>query len=112
MKKSLRFGLSLAIAQVIYLLNTALGVLGQENQPTTGGDIGIPAESAKLLGAALAIGLAGAGAGLGLGTTGAAAIGAISEKPEMFGKTLVFVVLVETIAIYGLLISLLLLFVF
>ncbi len=109
MKKSIKFSLSLVIAQVVYLLNTALGVLGQENQPVTDG-VGIPADSAKSLGAALAIGLAGAGAGIGLGTTGAAAIGAISEQPEMFGKTLVFVVLVETIAIYGLLISLLLLF--
>ncbi len=61
------------------------------------------------IGAGLAIGLAGAGAGVGLGTAGAAAIGAITEKPEVFGKSLIFVVFVEAIAIYGLVISFLLL---
>ncbi|MHA1410302.1 MAG: ATP synthase subunit C [Candidatus Odinarchaeia archaeon] len=67
------------------------------------------AEAFKYLGAGLSIGLAGLGAGIGLGIAGAAAIGASTEKPEMLGKSIIFVVLTEAIAIYGLLISFLLL---
>jgi V/A-type H+-transporting ATPase subunit K len=55
-----------------------------------------------LIGAGIAAGLASFGAAIGLGTASAAAIGAIAEKPEIFGRTLVFVVLIEAIAIYGL----------
>lgn len=62
----------------------------------------------KGIGAGIAVGFAGVGAGIGLGTAGAAAIGAITEKPEIFGKSLIFVVFVEAIAIYGLVISFLL----
>jgi len=62
------------------------------------------------LGAAVAIGLAGLGAGIGVGATGSASIGAIAEKPEMFGKTMIFVAFAEAIAIYGLLIAFMLLF--
>jgi V/A-type H+-transporting ATPase subunit K len=47
-------------------------------------------------------GLAALGAGLGLGTASAAAIAAIAEKAELFGRTLVYIVLIEAIAIYGL----------
>ena len=64
-----------------------------------------PATSDKglfLVGAGIAAGLASCGAGIGLGTASAAAIGAIAEKPEMLGRTLLFVVLIEAIAIYGL----------
>jgi V/A-type H+-transporting ATPase subunit K len=55
-----------------------------------------------LIGAGIAAGLASFGAAIGLGTASAAAIGAVAEKPEIFGRTLVFVVLIEAIAIYGL----------
>ena len=59
-------------------------------------------------GAGFAIGLAACGAGIGLGTASAAAIGAIAEKPELFGRTMIYVVFVEAVAIYGLVIALLL----
>jgi len=58
-----------------------------------------------MVGAGLAIGLAGLGAGIGMGTASAAAIGAIAEKPEVFTKTLIFIVFIEAIAIYGLVIA-------
>ena len=61
--------------------------------------------SYALIGAGLAIGLAGLGAGLGMGTASAAAIGAIAEKPEVFSKTLIFIVFIEAIAIYGLVVA-------
>lgn len=60
------------------------------------------------LASGIAIGLAALGAGLGLGTAAAAAVGAIAERPELFGRTLIYVVLVEAVAIYGLVVALLL----
>ncbi len=59
--------------------------------------------------AALAVGLAAAGAGFAIGHTGAAALGAISEKPEMMTWGLIIVALAEGIALYGLIISFMLL---
>ena len=59
----------------------------------------------KLIGAGMAIGLAGLGAGVGMGTASAAAIGAMAEKPETFSKSLIYIVFIEAIAIYGLVIA-------
>lgn len=68
-------------------------------------------EGLKYLGAAAAIGLSGLGAGYAIAAAGSASIGAIAEKPDLFGKTMIYVAFAEAIAIYGLLISLILLFV-
>jgi V/A-type H+-transporting ATPase subunit K len=57
------------------------------------------------LAAAIATGLATIGAGIAVGNTGSAAVGTIAEKPESFGRALIFVGLAEGIAIYGLIIS-------
>ena len=59
----------------------------------------------KSLGMALSTGLAAVGAGIAVGFSGAAAIASITEKPELFGRSLIIVGLGEGIAIYGLLIS-------
>jgi V/A-type H+-transporting ATPase subunit K len=61
------------------------------------------------LAAALSTGLACIGAGIAVGGSGAAAVGATAEKPESFGRSLIFVGLSEGIAIYGLIISFLVL---
>ena len=60
-----------------------------------------------LLAAALATGLSSLGAGIAVASVGSAAIGAIAEKPELLGRTLIMVGLAEGIAIYGLIISIL-----
>lgn len=60
------------------------------------------------LAAALATGLSCLGAGIAIASTAPAAIGAFSEDPKAFGKALIFVVLGEGVALYGLLISILL----
>ena len=57
------------------------------------------------LAAAISTGLAAVGAGIAVSSTGAAAVGSITEKPESFGRALIFVGLSEGIAIYGLIIS-------
>ncbi len=64
----------------------------------------------KFLGAALSTGLACIGAGIAVSSSAAAALGAISEDPRIMGKSLIFVALAEGIALYGLIISLLILF--
>ena len=55
--------------------------------------------------AAIAVGLGSIGAAYAVSTTGAAAVGAIAEKPEVFGRALIFVGLAEGVAIYGLIIA-------
>jgi V/A-type H+-transporting ATPase subunit K len=57
------------------------------------------------LAAAISTGLAAIGAGVAVASTGSAAVGTIAEKPESFGRALIFVGLAEGIAIYGLIIS-------
>ena len=57
------------------------------------------------LAAAISTGLAAIGAGVAVASTGSAAVGAIAERPESFGRALIFVGLAEGIAIYGLIIS-------
>ncbi len=64
----------------------------------------------KTLAAAISTGLACIGAGIAVGGSGAAAIGATAEKPETFGRSLIFVGLSEGIAIYGLVVSFIILF--
>ena len=49
------------------------------------------------------------GAGIAVGPVGAASLAIISEKPEMFGRTLIYLGLAEGIAIYGLVVTILLL---
>ena len=62
-----------------------------------------------LLGIGLPTGLAAIAAALALGPIGSAALAVIAEKPEMFGRTLVYMGLAEGIAIYGLVMSILML---
>lgn len=57
------------------------------------------------LGAALSIGLSAIGAGIALAAGAPAAIGAVSEDPKSFGKSMIFVVLGEAVALYGFVIA-------
>lgn len=68
----------------------------QEPAASSAGD-----SSAKLIGAGLAFGLAALGAGIGLGYVGSAGLAVISENPALQSKVFIFVGMVESIAIYG-----------
>lgn len=59
--------------------------------------------------AALATGLSSLAAGYAVAAVGSSAIGALAEKPELLGRVLILVGLAEGIAIYGLIISILIL---
>ena len=61
------------------------------------------------IGAALVTGVATLGAGFAVARVGTAAVGALAEKPELFGRLLIFIGLAEGIAIYGLIVSILIL---
>lgn len=63
----------------------------------------------RYVGAALSTGLAAVGAGIATGSAASAALGALSENEGIMGKALIFVALAEGIAIYGLVISIMIL---
>ena len=78
------------------------GALGGQTEITTG--MGL-----AFIGIALPTAFSTIAAGIAVGPIGAASLAAVSEKPEMFGRTLVYLGLAEGIAIYGLVVSILLL---
>jgi V/A-type H+-transporting ATPase subunit K len=65
--------------------------------------------SYAFLGAAVAFGLGAIGAGLAIGNVGAAAMGAIAEKPEIAGQALIFVALAEGLVVFGFITALMIL---
>ena len=58
-------------------------------------------DGSKLIGAGLAFGLAAMGAGIGLGYVGSAGLAVITENPALQSKVFIFIGMVESIAIYG-----------
>jgi V/A-type H+/Na+-transporting ATPase subunit K len=95
--------MALAIAIVWFASPSSVGAAGFAAQE--GGTV----DQYATLAAGLAVGLGSIGAGIAVSSTGAAAVGAIAEKPEAFGRALIFVGLAEGIAIYGLIIAILVL---
>ncbi|MDP6648349.1 MAG: V-type ATP synthase subunit K [Candidatus Woesearchaeota archaeon] len=61
------------------------------------------------MGAGLAVGLSAIAAGIAEKEIGAAAIGAMAEKEELFGKGLILTVIPETLVIFGLVVAILIL---
>ncbi|MDD3626262.1 MAG: ATP synthase subunit C [bacterium] len=59
--------------------------------------------------AAMATGMGSFAAGKAVSMVGSAAMGAVAEKPEILGRSLIFVGLAEGVAIYGLIISIIIL---
>ena len=96
----------LVLASVVGIGGSA-SAAGAEAAAAAGG----MAEGLKYVGAALAVGLSGIGGGIAVASSASAALGAISENDKAFGKALIFVGLAEGVALYGLIVALLLLFV-
>lgn len=61
------------------------------------------------VGASVAFGLSAIAAGIAEKQIGAAAVGAMAEKEELFGKGLILTVIPETIVIFGLVVAILIL---
>jgi V/A-type H+-transporting ATPase subunit K len=113
MKSQLRFALVLTMAVAFFgvLIGIVLWLpdalaqegVGEAPQRETG-EWGL-----GLLAAALATGLSSISAAYAVAKIGTAAMGTLAEKPELFGRLVVFVGLAEGIAIYGLIVSVLIL---
>jgi len=73
-------------------------------QPEVANNIG-----SGLIAAGIAAGVSAIAAGVAVAYVGAAAVGAVSEKPEVFGRTIIFVALGEGIAVLGLVIAIMIL---
>jgi V/A-type H+/Na+-transporting ATPase subunit K len=82
---------------------------GEGAQQHAGAGVSAGAIQWGFIAAALATGLSSLGAGIAVASVGSAAIGALAEKPELLGRALIMVGLAEGIAIYGLIISILIL---
>ena len=108
LKQKIMLMTTIASAIAISMLTFTAQALGLSQDTATDG--GFSPEAGKFIGAGLAVGLAGFGSSIGMGSAASAAIGAISEDEKMFGTALIFVVLIEAVAIYGLLVALLLIF--
>lgn len=93
---------------VIMLLLPVTGAVAAAADPAASAE-GI-SDGLKYIGAALSTGLGSIGTGVAVGGAAPAAIGAVSEDDKAFSKALIFVALGEGVAIYGLLISILILF--
>jgi V/A-type H+-transporting ATPase subunit K len=112
MKPSTKFGA--AAVAVGLVLAAAAGLLVATPlawAATAAGGASVAGDAAGwgLAAAAISTALAALGAGFAVGKVGTAAIGALAEKPELFGRLLIFVGLAEGIAIYGLIVSILIL---
>ena len=83
------------LATMVISLSGLTAVAHAQESGATSGDGG------KLLGAGLAFGLAAGGAGIGLGYVGSAGLAVISENPALQSKVFIFIGMVESIAIYG-----------
>lgn len=99
----------------LFLLTSVVGLTGASaaapEVAAAASSAGGLAEGLKYIGAGLAVGLSGIGGGIAVASSASAALGAISENDSMFGKSLIFVGLAEGVALYGLIIALVLLFV-
>lgn len=102
-KKALRINIYSIIPVMIGLIITSIP---QVANAATAGD---SASGLGYIAAALSTGLATIGSGYAVGAVGSSALGAISEDSKLLGKTLIYVGLAEGIAIYGLIISIMIL---
>ncbi|MDM7996669.1 MAG: ATP synthase subunit C [Acidobacteriota bacterium] len=102
MVKRLVYGVSAILMSSMF---PAAGLAAEATSSAPGADwMGL-----AYIGAGLAVGLACIASGFAVARIGSSAIGAVTEKPELMGRTLVFLGLAEGIAIYGLIIAIMIL---
>ncbi len=94
------------ILVLVFQINGVMAQASEAVAETTGFN-GSIAQGLGFIAAAIATSASALGAGFAVAAAAPAAIGAISENTENFGKAMIFVALAEGVAIYGLLISIL-----
>ena len=97
---------ALALVGVVFL---GVGEVSAQAQATAAGAEVSIGKGLALIGIGIPPALASIAAAMALGPVGSSALAVLAEKPEMFGRTLVYLGLAEGIAIYGLVISILML---
>ena len=103
-KRRLALHISGFAGAVLLLAMSQSSVFAASEVATITGTI---AQGLGFLAASLSTGFSALGAGIAVAAAAPAAIGAFSENEKNFGKSLIFVALGEGVAIYGLLISIL-----
>jgi V/A-type H+-transporting ATPase subunit K len=106
-------GVAAGVLLVAGLVLAAVAVAGAPALADPGLAVDAPAQPAgaggmALLAASIAVAGSSIGAAIAVAYTGAAAIAAMSERPELFGRAMVIVGLAEGIAIYGLIVAIIL----
>jgi V/A-type H+-transporting ATPase subunit K len=103
---AISFLIAIVVVLSVFAVTVARAQVGQGGA-SSGGDS--KPMGWAFLAASLATGFGCVGAGIAVAYVGAAAVGAVGEKPEVAGRTLIFVGLAEGIAIYGLIIAIMIL---
>lgn len=102
----------LSIILGIFVLS-AFKIFAQPDSSTTGitanSEFDAKIVSWGFISASIVVGLGSIAAGIAVAYVGSAALGSLGEKPEIFGRALIFVALAEGIAIYGLIIGMMIL---
>ena len=103
--------LVIAGAAILAAFGTVLVLLPEVASAQTAARAGLPPDAWTwgLVSAALGTAASSLAGGYAVAKLGAAAVGALAEKPDLFGRLLIFVGLAEGIAIYGVIISILIL---
>ncbi|MGE4321275.1 MAG: ATP synthase subunit C [Acholeplasmataceae bacterium] len=98
-----------SVLAVVLLLQFVFkpAIFGFETDNANSTILGTIAQGLGFVAAALSTGLSALGAGIAVAAAAPAAIGAFSEDEKNFGKSMIFVALGEGVAIYGILISIL-----
>lgn len=119
-KKPLKMNIAVFAVLVVLISVLCVNVFAAE-APSAGNDAAEVSTEAQaqpatdnskglgLLAAGLVTGLAGIGGGIAVAAGAPAAIAATAENPKSFGKSIIFVALGESIALYGVVISILIL---
>lgn len=97
-----RGALLVLILTAFFVVGFTLAASAQEAGRPAGGGVGAGLMG---LGAAIAIGLGAIGTGIAQSRIGGAAAGVVAERPEMFGTMLIFLVIPETLVIFGFVIA-------
>jgi V/A-type H+-transporting ATPase subunit K len=101
-------GFVLLAALVLVLLAVTAEPSSAAGVPRSVGAAVTAPNGSALIGAAIAVAGSSIGAAIAVAYTGSAALAAMSERPELFGRAMVIVGLAEGIAIYGLIVSVIL----
>ncbi len=111
-KRHLRFVVLMpAVLMIVFGTLSAVGTHAQGQESGTNLLTAEQAGVAKiaLIAAALAFGFGAIGAGIAIANVGAAAMGAIGEKPEIAPQALIFIALAEGLAVFGFITALMIL---